>query len=128
MSKCVGVIWNCDHVLKQNSKSSKICGFKKFICIQKWLTQNMWHVGEIFNMIITICKRFHSKFSFYEKGSFWQKDFKKQLSLIPSKYIGSLNLNWIHCWKTLSDNYNNMGSRAQNKDIYIIILNVHLKG
>jgi hypothetical protein len=48
MSKCVGVIWNCDHVLKQNAKSSKICGFKKFIFIQKWLTQNMWHVGEIF--------------------------------------------------------------------------------
>jgi len=59
MSNCVGVIWNYDYVLKQNSKFNKICGFKKFIFIQKWLTPNMWHVGEIFNMIITSCKRFH---------------------------------------------------------------------
>jgi hypothetical protein len=77
MSNCVGVIWNCDHVLKQNSKSNKICGLKKWIFIKKWLTQNMWHVGGIFNVIIKSFKRFHSKIPFYEKGVFLAKILQK---------------------------------------------------
>jgi len=27
MSNCLGVIWNCDNVLKQNTKSNKIYAF-----------------------------------------------------------------------------------------------------
>jgi hypothetical protein len=49
MSKCFGM--NCDHVLRWNAKSYKICAFKKIIFIKKWLTQNMWHIGAIVNII-----------------------------------------------------------------------------
>jgi hypothetical protein len=39
MSKKLGVIWNCDHVLKQNANCGKIYAFFNFIFIFKWLTK-----------------------------------------------------------------------------------------
>jgi len=51
MSKSLGVIWNCDHVLKWNAKFGKIYEFKKIHSLQKWLIKNMWHIGAIVNVI-----------------------------------------------------------------------------
>lgn len=35
MSKCLGVIWNCDYVLKWNVKSNKICELNFFSYLLK---------------------------------------------------------------------------------------------
>jgi hypothetical protein len=37
MSKCLGMIWKFDHVLRQNMKFGKIYALKKSILIKKWL-------------------------------------------------------------------------------------------
>jgi len=50
MSNCLVMIWNYDHVLKQNAKFDKIYELKKFTFVKIWLTQNMWHIGAIVNI------------------------------------------------------------------------------
>jgi hypothetical protein len=80
MSKCLGVIWNCDHVLKQNSKSKH---FKKFIFVQKWLPQNISHIGSIVNMINKKLQNVIWKFLFMKKNVFWEKDFERTIGCNP---------------------------------------------
>jgi len=77
MSKCLGVIWNCDHILRQNAKSYKIYTFKKFVYVKKWLTQNISHIGAIVNMINKKLQKNHSKVLFYEKNDFLGKGLQK---------------------------------------------------
>jgi hypothetical protein len=58
---------------------TKFVHLKKCIFIKKWLTQNMWHIGAIVNIInlnlqkISFENYFHEKGVFLAKGSF-QKD------------------------------------------------------
>ncbi len=42
MSKCLGVTWNCEHVLKQNTKSSKIYAFGNFDIYSRMI--NTYHM------------------------------------------------------------------------------------
>ncbi len=53
---------------------TKFTHFKKFIFIQQWLTQNMWYIGATIYILITSCKRFHSKKNSYEKIKMTKKD------------------------------------------------------
>jgi hypothetical protein len=39
------MIQNYGNFSKWNIKSRKICTFLKFMFIQQWPTQNMWHIG-----------------------------------------------------------------------------------
>jgi hypothetical protein len=77
MSKCLGVIWKYDHVLKWNAKFSKKFVFWKFIFIQKILTQNIWNIGAILNMK-QITKTFIQKKKFRKKVFFDKRTSKGQ--------------------------------------------------
>jgi hypothetical protein len=103
----LGVIWNYDHVLIQNEKYDRNYELKKSTFIQKWLTQNMWHIGEIVNIKNNKLQNISFENSFLWKRCFMAK--KPQWTIIfnPRKHIGSLNLVWtfmvnalkiLHLW------------------------------
>jgi hypothetical protein len=50
----------------------------KFKLIQKWLTQNMWHIGAVVNITNNKPQNISFKNPFYEKGVIHQKNFKGQ--------------------------------------------------
>jgi hypothetical protein len=50
------MIWNYDHVSKQNIESNKIYTFIKFIFMKKTIdTHNMWYIGTSIIFLITSC-------------------------------------------------------------------------
>jgi hypothetical protein len=63
----MGMIWNCDHFLKQKNWIRKECTqFFKFIFIEKWFLK-MWYIDTTLNIFITSWKLFYSKIHLHEK-------------------------------------------------------------
>ncbi len=92
ISTCYGIIWNCIHFSRWNTKCVDL---KKFKSTQIWFKKKMWHTMATINKINNKLHYFIWKFLFMKKWFSNKRTSKRTIVLIAfSKHIGSLYLVW----------------------------------